>query len=259
MKDWELARYEDAKLGYVALMKFYPFTLEGLDGEVWRPVVNYEELYHVSNFARIKRFYKNGKKIIIKPVLHSTGRLFVKLWKDGKSKSYKLHRLVALAFLANPNNLPEINHIDTHPLNCHVSNLEWSTSSDNHKHAVASGLIKTGENRYNAKLTNAQVLYIRNNPEGLTTVELAEKFNVDQTTISNIQLGKSYKQAGGAVRQVNPRKTRKSLTEEEAIQIQCLRTENSKKYSIRVLAKMFEVGATTIRHVLGCVAVAPIP
>lgn len=196
MKDWEIARYKDAKLAYKALMKFYPFTLNDLEGEQWLPVKGYEELYQVSNFARIKRFYKNATPRIIKPMLHTTGRLFVNLWKGGKSKSQKLHRLVALAFIENPDNLPEINHVDTHPLNCHVSNLEWSTSSDNHKHAVSNGLMKTGEDVYNAKLTQEQAqlcrkLYVRGSRQ-FGQNGLATMMGVSQRAIWNVLHDISY-------------------------------------------------------------------
>lgn len=64
----------------------------------------------------------------------------VRLWKDNKGTWFYIHRLVAQAFIPNPNNLPEVNHIDGNRTNNHVSNLEWVTSSENSFHAVQTGL-----------------------------------------------------------------------------------------------------------------------
>ncbi|MBQ4494908.1 MAG: HNH endonuclease [Selenomonadaceae bacterium] len=116
-----------------------------------------------------------------------------------KIKPFRIHRLVASAFIPNPENKPQVNHIDGHTMNNHISNLEWVTGSENQRHAVKAGLRKSGEDNYNAKLTNEQVRYIRENPLGLTQPQLAEKFGVAQVSISDIQLGKLYKQAGGII------------------------------------------------------------
>ena len=70
----------------------------------------------------------------MKPQKYSNGYLYVKLWKDGKSKRYLVHRLVAQAFLLNPNNLPVINHKDENKQNNRVENLEWCSSSYNNNY-----------------------------------------------------------------------------------------------------------------------------
>ena len=191
-------RYEEIyRPAYDALMKFYPLTLDDLDGELWKPVPDYED-YQISNFGRVKSFCF-GKVKIKKPDLRA-GYLSVTLSKDSKLKHFPVHRLVALTFISNPDLKPQVNHRDGCKLNNYVENLEWVTRSENQRHAVATGLKQSGEDLYNSKLTNKQVEYIRENPDGLTGVQLAEKFGVSETTISLIQLGKKYRNVGGSVR-----------------------------------------------------------
>ena len=192
---------EDYRPAYNALMTCYPFTLDDLDDEIWKPIAGYEEFYHVSNYGRIKSF-KRKKPIILTPALNQNGYLRVHLSLDGKKKNFFVHILVATAFIPNPDNKPEVNHRIGWKLNCYVGNLEWSTREENQQHAVDNGLnvAKKGEECYQAKLTNEQVLYIRNNPDNLTQDELAEMFGMKQATISEIQTGKSYTDAGGSIR-----------------------------------------------------------
>ena len=105
--------------------------------EYWKSVVGYEGLYEVSNWGRVKSFdtYRKGingsirccKGKIIKYQKTKHGYLQVGLWKNGQCKHYYVHRLVAEAFIPNPNNLPIINHKDENKQNNIVSNLEWCT------------------------------------------------------------------------------------------------------------------------------------
>ena len=114
--------------------------------EVWKDIKGFEGLYQVSNLGRIKSFYGwNGKKYvqrekILNPYKQVAGknyyRYVVKLNKYGKLKDMKVHRLVAQAFLPNPNNYPIINHKDGNPLNNKVDNLEWCTQKYNIQHAI---------------------------------------------------------------------------------------------------------------------------
>ena len=115
-----------------------------MQNEEWRPVKGYEGLYEVSNLGRIKSlprkqvtlqgrkriYYERGEFIFNTSGLASR-YLIVTLHKDGTRRSVQIHRLVAQAFLPNPNNLPCVNHKDENTLNNAASNLEWCTQSYN--------------------------------------------------------------------------------------------------------------------------------
>lgn len=87
--------------------------------EIWKDVVGYEGIYKISNYGRIKK----GNKIF--KTEKYKNYFIVKLTKNGVRKRTGVHRLVAQAFIPNPNNLPEINHKDENPSNNCVDNLEW--------------------------------------------------------------------------------------------------------------------------------------
>ena len=101
--------------------------------EEWRDVKGYEGRYMVSNLGRVKSLnYSNtGKEGILNARDNGKGYLRVKLWKDGKNKNCRINRLVAQAFLENPQNLPEVNHKDEDKTNNCVENLEWCSRSYN--------------------------------------------------------------------------------------------------------------------------------
>lgn len=92
--------------------------------EVWKPIQGYDELYEVSNLGKV-RTIKTG--VIRKITLDGNGYLQLSLCKNGLQKSFKVHRLVANAFIPNPNNYREINHKDENKQNNCVDNLEWCT------------------------------------------------------------------------------------------------------------------------------------
>lgn len=162
--------------------------------EIFKQVPDYE-LYLCSNYGRV--FSIKSEKFL-KPTPDKDGYLQVAFHKNGKEKKAKVHRVVAELFIPNPDNKREVNHVNGIKSDNRADNLEWCTRSENAIHAYKTGLMKSGEERYNAKLTAAQVLEIR--AGNLTTVELAKKFNVDGATISYIQRGKKYKNVGGKIR-----------------------------------------------------------
>jgi hypothetical protein len=113
--------------------------------EHWKSIKDYEGLYEVSNMGRIKslqRTDKRGKTVnerILKPCTDRCGYLLVNLFKDGKGTKTLIHRLVAEAFIENPNNHPVINHKDEDPSNNTVYNLEWTTHSINNNYRSRKG------------------------------------------------------------------------------------------------------------------------
>ena len=110
--------------------------MEVLESEQWRAVEGYPE-YEVSNLGRVK-----GHGKIMKPYKHRVTYKMVDLYKSGKRVARGMvHRMVANAFIPNPDNKPEVNHIDGNPSNNRVDNLEWVTHYENHLHAHRTGLI----------------------------------------------------------------------------------------------------------------------
>lgn len=114
------------------------------DIEEWRDIPGYEGYYQVSNFGRVKRLPRHKAtdkrethNNIRKPKLTSRGYLSVNLSKDNKVSFFFIHRLVAMAFLPNPNKLPVVNHKDENPQNNYVGNLEWCTVQYNCEYGTA--------------------------------------------------------------------------------------------------------------------------
>ena len=235
---------EVAKHAYKALMKFYPLTLDDLPGEEWKPIPDYED-YHVSNFGRVKSF--KTKPRIMKPAFDKGGYLQAVLSEDDKAKFFRVNRLVALCFIPNPENKPHVNHIDGNKFNNHVSNLEWATPKENQRHAAKLGLIKSGADNYQAAFTNEQVLYVRTNPLGLNTYQLAKMFGVSVSVICAIQRGKTYKAAGGPIRQVKPKPR---VPDNIRAQIRAEYVYGSKEFGSTALAKKYGVGMTTVRRIV---------
>ena len=101
--------------------------------EIWKPIVGYEGLYEVSNLGNVRSLNYNGtgKIKILSCIIHNDGYYIVNLHKDGKQKTYKIHRLVAQAFIPNPDNKPEVNHINEDKTDNRACNLNWMTSKEN--------------------------------------------------------------------------------------------------------------------------------
>lgn len=99
------------------------------------PIQGYEGLYWVSS----KGYVTNGRKIL-KTYEINSGYLCLKLYNHAGRKSFLLHRLVAEAFIPNPENKPEVNHDNGNKHDCSMGNLEWSTSSENKLHALRTGI-----------------------------------------------------------------------------------------------------------------------
>ena len=111
------------------------------DKEEWRQIAEYEN-YEVSNLGKVRN--KNTGRIL-KPACKG-GYLSVGLCKDSKGKTIPVHRLVALAFIENPENKPQVNHIDKNRSNNVVSNLEWNTALENNVHRSTNVIQTTNQN-----------------------------------------------------------------------------------------------------------------
>lgn len=107
--------------------------------EEWRKVQNTNGMIEVSNYGRVRSLLR-GKPHILKTQKDSKGYHRVSVTIDGHKTTYKVHRLVAIAFIDNNNNHSQVNHIDGNKDNNNVSNLEWISNRDNAIHAVNNGL-----------------------------------------------------------------------------------------------------------------------
>ena len=161
--------------------------------ETWKDIKGYEGLYQVSNLGRVKSLeryrtsmLKNQKQTKINErILRGNvrkGYVSVVLSKQGFSKGFNVHRLVATAFIPNNEGGHYINHIDGNKQNNIVSNLEWCTCSENAKHAYQTGLKKPSTKK---KLKLYEVNEIRES-KGVYQKDLAKKYGVSQQTISKI-------------------------------------------------------------------------
>lgn len=101
-------------------------------------MVGYEGKYEVSDLGRVRslNYLRKGKAKLLKQQLDKHGYKRVRLYKDGKAKTLLVHRLVTIAFLPNPNNLPMVNHKDENKTNNNVDNLEWCTVSYNNNYGT---------------------------------------------------------------------------------------------------------------------------
>lgn len=145
--------------------------------EVWKPIEGHN--YEVSNHGKIR--HMNTMRII-KPEVHDNKYLRVKLNK----RNYKVHRLVGLYFISNPENKPEINHKDGNKLNNHVDNLEWVTPKENTKHALDNGLV--------LRLDSKTVINIYKDfwVEHMKMYEVMKKYNISKGVASSIKYKNAY-------------------------------------------------------------------
>lgn len=97
--------------------------------EVWKPIKNFENLYKISNLGNVKSLFRYKK--ILKGEKDKDGYGYVKLYKNKKAYNKLIHRLVAEAFIPNPDNLPQVNHIDECKANNVWTNLEWCSNKYN--------------------------------------------------------------------------------------------------------------------------------
>lgn len=170
--------------------------IEDLPDEIWRDIKDFAGYYQISTKGRIKSFHR-GKITILNQQITHDGYLRIELRRPGKIRRCGIHIIVTETFLLNPNNLPEVNHEDGVKSNNCVENLKWVTKSENRRHAIEMGLVKSGCDDPDAVLTAEQVREIRrdciprNSEFGFCA--FARKFNVSKTTVSEVYYRKRYR------------------------------------------------------------------
>lgn len=160
--------------------------------EIWKDIEGYEQLYQISNLGNVKSLGNGGsnasKDKILKPAKLKYGYLTVNLCKQGKRKQYQIHRLVAQAFIDNPNNLPEVNHKDEDKTNNYIENLEWCERKYNINYGTRNQ--RSAENR------SKKVMCVETGVVYPSTIEVERQLGFYQQNISSACNGK-YKQAYG--------------------------------------------------------------
>lgn len=260
-------------------------NLEDLAGEIWKDVPEYEGIYQVSTKGRIRslKSSKHCKPHILKQTVqiekshrkykNSSGYAFVKLYVNGKGYNKRVHRLVAITFIPNPENKDQVNHIDGNSLNNCVENLEWSNGSENTLHAkrvLKRGIsYLIGERHGRANLTWNDVNKIREDyPKdiNLDYKDFAKIYNVNSAEIGHIVMNKSWydpkytppKYSNYDIRHgITSKKSRvqtvnlsksQILTKSQVDEIRLL--YKTQQYSQQKLATMYNVSRTLISDVL---------
>lgn len=168
--------------------------------EEWKAIAGYEGFYEVSNLGCVRSVdrvveHAHGRRRCEGKVLflrtNKLGYLQINLSKDGKYRTHLVHRLVAIAFIANPDGLPMVNHIDGVKSNNAAVNLEWADDFANKAHAIRVGTIT----KYKKLLSAAEVDEIRSLAGTMTQAEIAKRFGTTQTNISLILTGKHHKRS----------------------------------------------------------------
>ena len=160
--------------------------------EIWEDIYGYKNLYKINNKGEI---YSYISKKIVKSSKKSNGYLFIHLYNKGTNKCKYIHRLVAEAFIPNPNNYLEVNHKDGNKLNNCVDNLEWCTKKQNMQHASKNNLIPKrygADNIFSKKVIQLDLKY---QPIKIwdSTGEILRELNIPKQNVSDNCNNKNYR------------------------------------------------------------------
>lgn len=227
----------------------------------WKDVKGYEGIYQVSEYGFVRSLdrtiwnkgvgsYQRLKGKNIKPKINTTGYREVMLYNhEGKTKMHRLNRLVAIAFIPNPEEKPFVNHVDGIKTNDSVENLEWATCKENNNHAIRIGLTKFGDGNKSSKLTEKIVRSARKDflSGDFTCYQLARKYKISDSTMIRAIKGESWFYVTDIVvtkedwERINKKKKLK-LTEELFLTI---KSRSEKGEPVTGILKEYGIGRTT--------------
>ena len=237
-------------------------------GEIWKTIAENKN-YQVSNLGRVRSLDRPGnnnsiKGKVLKPS-DNKGYLRVSLYKNGKSNNWQyVHRLVASAFISNPENKPQVNHKNFCKSDNCIENLEWATKQEDATHLANSGRI-AGENSSRVKLNWAKVNKVReeylNNTKN-SCLTLAKKYNISKSVITQIIHNEIWtdKNYSDVINSDKFKERLKNATNKGELNYQCKLSENQileiRKRSKNGenscnLAREFNVSERHIRLIIG--------
>ena len=160
--------------------------------EIWKDIKEFNGKYSASNLGAVKN---NFTRKILKPMKNHNGYLVIHLW-NGNKTSFRIHRIIAEMFIPNPENKKTVNHKNGVKTDNRAENLEWSTSSENIKHAFVIGLNEgnCGEKHGGSKLKECDVLDIRKAfDHGKSQADIANEYKMSASQICGIVNRKKWK------------------------------------------------------------------
>lgn len=224
-----------------------------LQGEVWKDVAGFEGLYKVSNFGRVRAIGRGLRRgcIMTDKFDKLDGYMHLSLTKDGVPHHFVIHRLVAIAFIPNPDNKPTVNHKDFNRCNNRAENLEWMTQKENNRYSIEAGHRKYTEKMrlgaYNRRSVKDEVvkMIMSDYDNGLKPSEIADKYNVTRPFVSRVVHGRLRGDVTNLANECQD--LRNKLSDADIIEIY---KSSQQGENIASLAKRFDVAIGYIRQLL---------
>lgn len=166
-----------------------------MNSENWKTIPNFES-YEVSDIGNVRRVSSGkGTRAMrhLKPSIDRGGRMVFNTRKNGKTKQWKVHRAVMLAFKGECPIGKEVAHIDGNQQNNCLENLMYATPLENNKHKVIHGTQPVGSKMWNAKLTEQDVIVIRSKSPNISYAKIAKEYKVSLMAIANVITRKTWK------------------------------------------------------------------
>lgn len=168
-----------------------------MNNEMWRPIVGFPK-YEVSNTGKVRSldYRHTGVTKELRQKTDKDGYKAVRLFWNGKDKHFLVHRIVAMAFIDNPNDLPQINHIDENKGNNNIDNLEWCTAKHNNNHGTKKQRLRNTLSEVMPEKLGQPIVCVETGVVYKTIAECGEKMGLDPGNISHVLRG-HYKQTNG--------------------------------------------------------------